>query len=282
MDPIQLIQKDHRAVEALFRAFERAARDGQDGEEGRIVHELVRELSMHGAMEEELVYPALRAAGVEDDVLRALEEHHATKLTLFELDTLGPNAERFEAKVRVLAAEVRNHVEREERELLPRLRRALDPERYRNLGSALADAKRAAPTRPHPQAPDTPPGNVVANALAAFVDRARDLVRDAMGVMRMLVGRAGQQGAQVARFTMGRAEARSREVLGEAAQRGREAVRRGRARAIEEAGVRAGPALEQGGRRGEEAARRVRQAGRKVTRAAARAQPAAEHRETLH
>jgi hypothetical protein len=49
------------------------------------------------------------------------------------------------------------------------------------LGSSLAAAKTAAPTRPHPRTPDTPPGNLVAQAVTAPVDavaRFRDKVRE--------------------------------------------------------------------------------------------------------
>jgi hypothetical protein len=34
-----------------------------------------------------------------------------------------------------------------------------------------------APTHPHPHAPSTPPGNVVAGAAASIVDKARDALR---------------------------------------------------------------------------------------------------------
>jgi hypothetical protein len=37
-------------------------------------------------------------------------------------------------------------------------------------------AKKAAPTRPHPKAPATPPGNIVVGATAAMVDKVRDAV----------------------------------------------------------------------------------------------------------
>jgi hypothetical protein len=40
------------------------------------------------------------------------------------------------------------------------------------LAQALEAAKRFAPTRPHPRAPDTPPGNIVAGAAAGVVDKA--------------------------------------------------------------------------------------------------------------
>lgn len=42
------------------------------------------------------------------------------------------------------------------------------------LGRRYVKAKDAAPTHPHPHAPDTPPGNVVLGPVAALVDRVRD------------------------------------------------------------------------------------------------------------
>jgi hypothetical protein len=35
-------------------------------------------------------------------------------------------------------------------------------------------AKQSAPTRPHPNAPDTPPGNIVVGAVTGMIDKARD------------------------------------------------------------------------------------------------------------
>jgi hypothetical protein len=46
--------------------------------------------------------------------------------------------------------------------------------RLNELGTAMNKAKKAAPTRPHPNAPSTPPGNVVAGTVAAVVDKVRD------------------------------------------------------------------------------------------------------------
>jgi hemerythrin-like domain-containing protein len=275
MDAIQIILKDHREVEALFKSFEKAAREGRDRQQARLARDLVRELSMHAAIEEQLVYPALRRAGVEEEVLGALEEHHATKVMLSEIEALGPGAERFVAKVAVLATAVRHHVAEEERQLLPRLRRELDRDALRQLGDALVEAKRAAPTRPHPQAPDTPPANFIANAGAALVDRARDALRDAFGTLRTIFDRAGRQGADVGRFVADRAGARGREMVGQAAARGREVIRESRERS--------GRTIDGAGRRGEAASRKVRKAGRQVARGqVTKATPREESRATVH
>jgi hypothetical protein len=41
---------------------------------------------------------------------------------------------------------------------------------------AMAEARKTAPTRPHPRSPDTPPGNVVVGAAAGVADRTGDTV----------------------------------------------------------------------------------------------------------
>ena len=122
-----------------------------------------------------------------DDVLEALEEHHLVKVTLAELETMDPGHERYGAKVTVLIESVRHHVEEEEGELFPTIRKALDAAQLRELGDELVAAKRTAPTRPHPEAPDTPPGNLVAQVLTAPLDAAANLNKAAARRVRDLV-----------------------------------------------------------------------------------------------
>ena len=51
---------------------------------------------------------------------------------------------------------------------------SLGPDDRIELGKRYVKAKEAAPTHPHPHAPDSPPGNVVLGPVAALVDRVRD------------------------------------------------------------------------------------------------------------
>jgi len=178
MDAITLLKQDHKAVEKLFKQFEKA---GSRAHKTRrdLVDKMVHELSVHAAIEEQAFYPAIREAvpPVEDDVLESLEEHHIVKWTLSELDGMDPEHERFVAKTTVLMESVRHHVEEEETELFPKVRQALGRKQLSELGQVMADLKAAAPTHPHPKAPDTPPGNLVAGAGAGLVDAARDAVK---------------------------------------------------------------------------------------------------------
>jgi hemerythrin superfamily protein len=187
MDAITLLKNDHKTVEDLFKRFEklgpRAVKSKED-----VVARIIRELSIHAAIEEMLFYPAIReavddgngdidAANIKDGVLESLEEHHIVKWLLSELDGMSAENERFDAKVTVLTENVRHHVEEEEGDLFPQVQKLLGRQRLAELGDAMAKAKKTVPTHPHPRSPDEPPGNLVAGAGAALVDKALDAGR---------------------------------------------------------------------------------------------------------
>jgi hemerythrin superfamily protein len=194
MDAIRLLKADHRTVEDLFKRYEglgpRAFKGRRD-----VVDRIIRGLSVHSAVEEAVFYPAVRMAvadskaqangKAEEIVLESLEEHHVVKWTLSELEGMDPKHERFHPKVMVLMESVRHHVEEEEKELFPKVTKLMKPERLRELGEAMEETKKTAPTRPHPRMPDEPPFNILGTPGAALIDKARDagrrLVRTATG-----------------------------------------------------------------------------------------------------
>jgi len=177
MDAITMLKDDHKTVEALFKRFEKAG-DAAFTEKRKIVDRIIEELAVHAAVEEQLFYPVTRQTvpETEDIALESLEEHHIVKWILSELDTMEPTHERFDAKVTVLIENVRHHVEEEETHYFPKVRDELGRNALSDLGDAMAAAKAVAPTHPHPKAPDTPPGNLVAGTAAGVVDRVGDTV----------------------------------------------------------------------------------------------------------
>ena len=64
--------------------------------------------------------------------------------------------------------------EEEEAELFPKLQAALSREEQEDLGAKITKAKKVAPTRPHPSAPDEPPLNKLVGVPTGIVDRIRD------------------------------------------------------------------------------------------------------------
>jgi hemerythrin superfamily protein len=177
-DAIALLKADHREVERLFKAFAKAGTTAYKSKR-KLVDQMIAELSRHTAIEEKIFYPAARSEvrASADDVLEALEEHHVVKWQLQELIDLDPRDERFEAKVTVMAENVRHHVREEESELFPLLRSRLTRKRLLELGEALDDAKRVASKHPHPRSLDEPPGSLLPDTVSGVVDKARDLVK---------------------------------------------------------------------------------------------------------
>ncbi len=176
-DAISMLKDDHKTVERLFKRFEKAG-DRAHVEKRDIVDRIIEALSMHAAVEEQLFYPSVRTTvpDTEGIVLESLEEHHIVKWVLSELDSMGPEDERFDAKVTVLIENVRHHVHEEEQELFPMVRNELGRTLLSDLGEAMAAAKKGAPRHPHPRSPDTPPGNLVVGTQAGIADRICDTV----------------------------------------------------------------------------------------------------------
>jgi hemerythrin-like domain-containing protein len=175
MDAITLLRDDHQSIEKLFKRFEKAG-DRAYVTKRQIVDRIIEELSIHAAVEEQIFYPVARATvpETEDITLESLEEHQVAKWLLADLENLDPEAERFDAKVKVLIDTVRHHIEEEEGEFFPKVRDELGRNALTDLGEQLNEAKKTAPTHPHPRSPDTPPANMVVGAVAGVMDRVGD------------------------------------------------------------------------------------------------------------
>jgi hemerythrin superfamily protein len=179
MDAITLLKNDHADVEKLFRAYEALGERAYKSKQ-KTAQRIIAALSVHAEIEEQVFYPAVRAEveGAKDDVLESIEEHHVAKWVLQEISDLDPRDERYDAKVTVLIENVRHHVKEEEKDLFPKVRKALGRSRLGEIGEALEASRKLAPTSPHPRSPSTPPGNIVAAPLAKVMDTAKGKARD--------------------------------------------------------------------------------------------------------
>lgn len=109
-DAIALLKADHRKVEDLFEKFEAA----KSGSKHALAEQICNELKIHAMIEEEIFYPALKDK-VEDDLLgEAYVEHDGAKVLINDLMAGGPDNEFYDAKVTVLAEEIKHHVKEEE------------------------------------------------------------------------------------------------------------------------------------------------------------------------
>jgi hypothetical protein len=115
-DLFGLLKADHRRVEELFSRFE----DADKRTKIEIAEEALTQLEIHTAIEEELVYPAIREAIDNQNMIdEAKEEHHVVKLLIKELRKMDAAEEEFAPKFKIVREIVGHHVEEEEREMFP-------------------------------------------------------------------------------------------------------------------------------------------------------------------
>ena len=118
-DVIQLLRDDHKLVRSLFALYAKA----RNGEKPQIAHRIIRELTIHAAVEERVVYPAFRSVFKDPQVMyEAVEEHHLMQVLLEKLNRFrpGPGSTTFDARFHVLRDLVKRHVDEEESHIFPK------------------------------------------------------------------------------------------------------------------------------------------------------------------
>ncbi|MGH9049554.1 MAG: hemerythrin domain-containing protein, partial [Acidimicrobiia bacterium] len=174
-DALAMLKADHTTVKDLFRRY-KGLGDGALKSKTQTMERIVKELSVHASVEEQVFYPDVkrRVPGSKRLVDHGMDEHQELKETLARLQRTSPDAPEFDTTMRKVIADVTDHVKEEESELFPKVRKAMSKQELVDMAALMRTAKKAAPTRPHPLAPSTPPGNIIVGAAAAVVDKARD------------------------------------------------------------------------------------------------------------
>ncbi|MEZ0606032.1 hemerythrin domain-containing protein [Paraburkholderia sp. IW21] len=140
-DALTLLEAQHRAVEKLFTAFTKAADDDLEAK-STLAQRACEELSIHTMLEEELLYPAAQEALPDSDIVDVEEayiEHYLVKTLIAKFETLKAGDKGFDATFKVMSEMVGHHVEEEERQLFPELRKSKCD--LRALGEKLAKRK---------------------------------------------------------------------------------------------------------------------------------------------
>jgi iron-sulfur cluster repair protein YtfE (RIC family) len=119
MDVTRILEADHRTVEQLFTKISRA--EGPD--RGPLIDELATSLRGHMELEERVVYPAMEPVVGEEPVTEGENEHDLGRKLLDELLQLAPDGPGFGGALDALQAAIEHHVEEEEGEVFPTLRR---------------------------------------------------------------------------------------------------------------------------------------------------------------
>ncbi len=133
MNALDLLKQQHDEAKALFGKIEKA--EGEEKE--RLFDELADALAVHAAIEEKEFYPATKSARTEELLQEAVEEHLSVKRIIADLLEMEPTDAQFDAKISVLKEQVLHHVEEEEGDLFPKVKRMLKADELEDLGIAM-------------------------------------------------------------------------------------------------------------------------------------------------
>jgi hemerythrin superfamily protein len=172
-DVIDELTTDHREVAELF---DQIAATTDPVQRRDLSDSLIAELVRHSVAEEMHVYPAIRdhvpngAAAVDDDT----QEHKQLEVAMKELESADAGSPEFLDVLARTRAIFEHHIADEEGEQFPLLRAHIPAERLVELKGKVETAKKLAPTRPHPAAPNAELFHKTVGPGAGLVDRLRD------------------------------------------------------------------------------------------------------------
>ena len=117
-DAIAMLKADHKKVSGLFAEFEKARAAST---KKKLVSTICTELSVHAQVEEEVFYPAVKAALKDKELIpEAIVEQATMKDLIGQIEGKEPDGEMYDAKVKVLSEYVKHHVKEEHTEMFPK------------------------------------------------------------------------------------------------------------------------------------------------------------------
>lgn len=172
-DVVDLLTTDHHEVLDLLQQIKVTV----DAEERRdLADTVISELVRHSVAEEMYVYPAMRKHLPDGDeaVDHDTKEHRELEKTMKKLEGADAGGTEFTELLAELETILRDHVDDEENEQFPELRARIPREELVKIGQKVEAAKKAAPTRPHPLAPNNQLFHKLVGPGVGLVDRLRD------------------------------------------------------------------------------------------------------------
>jgi hemerythrin superfamily protein len=170
---VDVLTADHREVTALIGEI----RTAPEPERRRdLADTMISELVRHAVAEEMYVYPAIRKHLPEGEkaVEHDIEEHKELERTMKAIEDVDATDPRFAELLGQLELTLRDHVTDEEAEQFPQLRAHVPHDELVELAGKVETAKKLAPTRPHPGAPNSELFHKMVGPGVGLVDRLRD------------------------------------------------------------------------------------------------------------
>ena len=125
-DAITLLKADHSEVAACFKAYQKLVDSEADADERQeLAQQICSMLTVHAQIEEEIFYPAARELLDEDDLLDEADvEHACAKDLIAQIQGMSPDDDHYDAKVKVLGEYIDHHVQEEQDEMFPKVKKA--------------------------------------------------------------------------------------------------------------------------------------------------------------
>jgi len=141
MDALQMLKKDHDKIKEIMSHIdgttERAVKTREE-----FFTKMKQELVVHEAIEEEILYPALKEhPKAKDLVLEAYEEHDVVDMVMAEIEQTPFDDETWAAKFTVMKENLEHHIEEEEGEMFDQCRKVFEPEELQELGDQMSARK---------------------------------------------------------------------------------------------------------------------------------------------
>ena len=176
-DVVDVLTNDHHEVLDLL---EQAKASDDAGERRELADVAISELVRHSVAEEMFVYPVMREQLPDGDeaVASDVSEHKELETIMKKLEGADPQHAEFDDLLLQLEAALRGHVRDEEGLQFPYLRAQIAHSELVELAEKVELAKRVAPTRPHPLAPNNQLFHKVVGPGVGMVDRIRDALSD--------------------------------------------------------------------------------------------------------
>ena len=150
-DAIALLRADHKKVSELYAQYESTR---SPAKKKALVATICLELSVHARVEEEIFYPAVKAALKDKEMIpEAQVEHASLKELIAQVKDREPDGEMFDAKIKVMSEYTKHHVKEEQNEMFPAAKKTrLD---MLDLGARIAARKEE--LMANPELLDAPP-----------------------------------------------------------------------------------------------------------------------------
>ena len=132
----EVLHQEHEMVLALFEQLE-ATTDDQARTRMSLLAKIKAALAKHAMEEENVIYPALRAANSAHDADALNGEHGYVKTFLYELEKMDAGSAGWLAKARTFRQMLEEHIRMEEDEVFPALKSVLDETGNAKLNAAM-------------------------------------------------------------------------------------------------------------------------------------------------